>query len=77
MAGRAATRKPHDAGFISVHGQAARQNILSCAACHNQGAQSRCVACHSTGHVNPHPPNWKGTPAQIQGNPTCKICHTT
>jgi hypothetical protein len=72
----AASRDPHPAGWISVHGQAARQNILSCAACHNQGANSFCVACHSTGQRNPHPPGWKGTQAQIGSNPMCKTCHT-
>lgn len=66
---------PHPPGWIEVHGSSARQNILSCAACHDQGAQSICVACHTTGRVNPHPPSWKGTRAQIDGNPMCKICH--
>jgi len=55
----------------------ARQNILSCAGCHNQGANSLCVACHRSGGVNPHPPGWKGTTPQIGSNPTCKICHTS
>ena len=62
-------RDPHPAGWISVHGQAARQNILSCAGCHNQGANSLCVACHTSGRVNPHPPGWKGTQAQIGVEP--------
>ncbi|MEI7706224.1 MAG: cytochrome c3 family protein [Deltaproteobacteria bacterium] len=75
--GSANSLRPHPQGWISIHGQAARQNILSCAACHNQGAQSICVACHSTGRVNPHPPGWKGTRAQIGGNSMCLICHTT
>jgi hypothetical protein len=66
---------PHPAGWVGVHGQAARQNIVSCAGCHNQGAQSKCVECHSTGGVNPHPPGWKGTRSQIGGNPTCRVCH--
>ncbi len=74
--GNESFRDPHPAGWISVHGQNARQNILSCAACHNQGASSICVACHSTGRVNPHPAGWKGTRAQIDGNAMCRICHT-
>jgi hypothetical protein len=68
-------RDPHPAGWISTHGSAARQNILSCAGCHNQGAQSLCVACHSSGKVNPHPPGFKGNQSQISSNPMCKICH--
>ena len=74
--GGATLRDPHPAGWISIHGQSARQNIVSCAACHNQGANSICVACHTSGRVNPHPPGWKGTQAQIGGNPMCKVCHT-
>jgi len=70
-------RSIHPTGWISVHGGAARQNILSCAECHNQGAQSLCVACHTSGRVNPHPPGWKGTTTQIGTNPTCRICHST
>jgi hypothetical protein len=74
--GGASIRDPHPSGWISIHGQAARQNILSCAGCHNQGANSLCVACHTSGRVNPHPPGWKGTRAQIDGNTMCKVCHT-
>jgi hypothetical protein len=72
------TSNPHSKqpNWIGLHGQAARQNILSCAACHNQGANSLCVVCHTTGRVNPHPPGFKGTRAQIGGNSMCRICHT-
>jgi len=73
--GGASLRDPHPSGWISQHGAAARQSILTCAGCHNQGAQSLCVACHTSGRVNPHPPGWKGTQSQIGSNPMCKVCH--
>ena len=68
---------PHPTGWGTIHGQAARQNIMACAGCHNQGASSSCVKCHGSTalHKNPHPPNWKGTRAQIDSTPMCKICH--
>jgi hypothetical protein len=71
------TRDPHPANWPTVHGTVARQNILSCSACHLQDANRLCTACHASGRVNPHPPNWKGTPQQIGSNPTCRVCHTT
>lgn len=77
-------RDPHPsswlAGSPSQHGIAARQNIVMCAGCHDQGQNANCVACHSTrspSHVNPHPPGWasKNPASKISGNSMCRICH--
>ncbi len=72
---------PHPAGFAigKTHGQAARRDITSCAACHDQGAASTCVSCHKVGGVggNPHEPAWllKHAHSEIPGNLMCQVCH--
>ena len=71
-------RNPHPAGWNAglVHGPAARQDIVSCAGCHDQGAASTCVACHR--NVNPHPPDWgshHNKTSDVSGNSMCRICH--
>jgi hypothetical protein len=77
-------RSPHPAGYAfpgsnPFHGTDARRNIASCAACHDQGAQSNCVRCHQVGGIggNPHPPSWTLTHTrdEIGGNGMCLICH--
>jgi hypothetical protein len=66
-------------GPANTHAQAARQNIGSCAACHDQGAASVCVKCHKVGGVggNPHPPGWdrRHPMEEIQQNSMCLACH--
>jgi hypothetical protein len=60
----------------TVHGIAARQDIVSCAGCHDQGAQSTCVQCHRT--VNPHPSGWAtrhNKTSDVASNSMCRICH--
>ncbi len=62
-------------GTRSLHGDAARANILSCAGCHDQGAASVCVLCHKvTGGVgvNIHPPGFKRTD---KTKAMCRVCH--
>ena len=75
---------PHPAGWLtpgspSFHGSSARRDIVSCAACHDQGAQSNCVSCHRVGGPggDPHPPGWtaKHPPSEINRNPMCLACH--
>jgi hypothetical protein len=75
---------PHPAGWLSpgnpsFHGRAARNDIVSCATCHDQGAQSNCVTCHRVGGVggDPHPPGFtsKHPPNEINRNPMCLSCH--
>lgn len=71
-------RSPHPAGWFEAgtggeHGRAARSNIVACAACHDQRAQSTCLLCHRSGGANPHPPSFKRTD---KAKPMCKACHT-
>lgn len=76
---------PHPAGYAMpgagtrFHGDDARRNIHSCAACHDQGAASVCVQCHRVGGVggSPHPAGWskKNKESDIAGNALCLTCH--
>lgn len=78
-------RSPHPAtgwiarGGAEFHGTAARMDIASCAACHDQGAASVCINCHKVGGVggNPHPVTWRAlhSRAEIQHNNMCLYCH--
>lgn len=78
-------RNPHPPGFamrgagVAFHGDLARQNVASCAACHDQGQQSNCVACHKTGGIggNPHPIGYgnKHTLIDASKNAMCLYCH--
>ena len=72
---------PHPPGFGQgpAHGAAARRDIVSCAACHDQGAASNCVTCHKVGGVGgtPHPPTWmlRHRREEIGRNVMCQTCH--
>ena len=71
-------RNPHPPSWVGgmVHGAAARQDILSCAGCHDQGASSTCVTCHR--NVDPHPAGWAqrhNKTSDVAGNSMCRICH--
>lgn len=71
-------RDPHPAGWASgsAHGIAARQDILSCAGCHDQGARSTCVSCHK--FVDPHPAGWAqrhNKTTDVASNSMCRTCH--
>jgi hypothetical protein len=61
------------------HGEVARNNIVSCAGCHDQGASSICVGCHTVGGVggNPHPAGWRSRHdrGDISKNVACRACH--
>ena len=69
-----------DSGSREFHGVQARYDVVSCAACHDQGAASNCVECHATGRVggSPHPSGWaEGHELDdAEEEPTCRICHT-
>ncbi|MBS1150607.1 MAG: hypothetical protein H6Q89_2305 [Myxococcaceae bacterium] len=73
--------QPHPPGFGNgaVHGKEARRDIVSCAACHDQGAASNCVSCHKVGGVGgtPHPPSWmlRHRKEEVSRNAMCQICH--
>ena len=77
-------RSPHPAGFTlpgsaQFHGTEARRDIGSCASCHDQGAQSNCVACHKVGGLggNPHPSGFEAQHprSEIGRNGMCAACH--
>jgi hypothetical protein len=77
-------RDPHPPGWAfpgsaDFHGTAARRDIASCAACHDQGARSICVDCHRVGGIggNPHPPGWdvRHGRNEIARNGMCRACH--
>jgi hypothetical protein len=71
---------PHPQGWASglvsnTHGPAARRDIASCAACHDQGAASNCVQCHKVGGTggSPHPRGWRSS--EPIGSAACAPCH--
>jgi hypothetical protein len=78
-------RDPHPPGWAlpgastEFHGTAARRDITSCAACHDQGARSICVDCHKVGGIggNPHPAGWtdRHPRHEISRNNMCLTCH--
>ena len=63
-------------GSGEFHGDAARRDAVSCAACHDRGAASNCVACHRVGAPggNPHPPGWQSAQDKLSA-PACTPCH--
>lgn len=62
-------------GFPSLHGREARRDIVSCAACHEQGAATNCIRCHKVGAYggNPHPGGWRS--ARETNAEMCRYCH--
>ena len=56
--------------FNAGHGQAARQSLESCVACHTE---SSCVSCHRG--VNPHGPNFKAESLRSRNPQPCTVCH--
>ncbi|HEX9306575.1 MAG TPA: cytochrome c3 family protein [Anaeromyxobacter sp.] len=82
-------RDPHPAGWSNTnpgdggqHKNSARRDISSCAACHDQGAQATCLACHGskTGgfRFNPHPRKFLNSHdlGDTRDNAMCRSCHT-
>jgi hypothetical protein len=62
-------------GFQFGHGQAARQGLESCAACHRQ---DDCLACHSAKsgrNINPHGPNFDADQLRSKNKGFCLLCH--
>lgn len=69
----------HDAEplWLLRHGQAARQGLESCTACHKQ---NECMQCHSilgAFKVNPHGPGFNARRAQQRNAAVCLVCHIT
>ncbi|HEY3359813.1 MAG TPA: cytochrome c3 family protein [Polyangia bacterium] len=75
--------RPHPTGWMNpvaadFHGTAARRNIVTCAGCHDRGANSNCVNCHRVGGAggNPHPGGTvRGREGERTKNKMCRICH--
>ena len=82
---------PHPQGWATpgsgdFHGTAARQNIIACAACHDQvGPANICTTCHRSlgpgipgaAGKSPHPPGYasKHGRDEIRKNGMCVACH--
>ncbi len=67
----------HDAkgSFLLGHGQAARQNLESCVACH---AERDCLTCHSAlggRRFNPHGPGFDPATLRRKNSQSCTACH--
>ena len=67
----------HDAKqfFLLGHGQAARQNLESCVACH---AERDCLTCHSAlggRRFNPHGPGFDPATLKRKNSQVCTVCH--
>ena len=67
----------HDArrSFLLGHGQAARQNLESCVACH---AERDCLTCHSAlggRRFNPHGPGFDAAGLRRKNSQMCTACH--
>ncbi|MCB9584020.1 MAG: cytochrome c3 family protein [Polyangiaceae bacterium] len=76
------SRNPHppewvgnSASIKSLHGKAARRDLLSCASCHEQGPATNCIRCHKVGAYggNPHPGGWRSSRGETTG--MCGYCH--
>lgn len=81
-ANSSSSRNPHppewvgnSASIKSLHGKAARRDLLSCASCHDQGPATNCIGCHKVGAYggNPHPGGWRSSRSDTAG--MCRYCH--
>jgi hypothetical protein len=63
-----------DPNFTFGHGQAARQGLESCAACH---PQENCLQCHSarSRNINPHGPGFNAEKLASKNQNLCLFCH--
>lgn len=61
--------------FLAGHGQAARQSLESCTACH---VERDCLTCHSAlggRHFNPHGPGFDANRLRRKNPEMCTACH--
>lgn len=61
--------------WLLRHGQAARQNLESCASCHKQRDCTQCHGVLGAFKVNPHPPDFDAQRAWERSSRTCFACH--
>ena len=58
------------------HGKAAREDIVSCAGCHNRGGPGDCRTCHAASKgLNPHPKGWDPQ-GRSMSDKMCAGCHS-
>ncbi len=81
VGGGVAAGSPHPPGWLDPaspfgHARSARRDLLSCVACHESDAESRCVPCHRVGGVaaSPHPPGFGGGQDPL-AHGVCRACH--
>lgn len=80
---------PHPMGFgfrenpldPNFHGRIARREIVTCAGCHDNGADTICLECHATVEkggwgVSPHPLGFHSS-LRINRDPVCLACHVS
>ena len=62
--------------WLLQHGQAARQGLTSCTACHQQ---RDCLRCHSNLglNINPHGPDFNAQAMGSRDMQMCLVCHLT
>jgi hypothetical protein len=62
--------------WLLQHGRAARQDLNSCATCHQQ---TYCMQCHSDlgSRINPHGPGFDAAKMQSKNPGLCLMCHFT
>lgn len=77
-------RDPHPSNWSlgDQHGRAARNNIVSCAGCHDNGADAICTMCHRSVAQgggpggNPHPASFvRKHEGEDKGKGICRACH--
>lgn len=67
----------HDAvpDWILAHGQAARQELEACTACHDQSTCLRCHSAKSGLRINPHGPGFDADRVAARSQQLCGVCH--
>lgn len=75
--GRSGVTAFHDAqpDWLLAHGQAARQNLESCVACHQERSCLRCHSARTGWRVNPHGPDFDPGHVADKSTQSCGICH--